>query len=268
MQHEIENQFITTLKDNPELEDTIKCVSIKLGIDTNQILKGLMKYDGGTEYSNNVYNELSVRTALYIKYFIKDSYHTQRQALLTKLLSHCQGLNKIVDIGYGAPGLYIRDYVLKNKNIHLTMLDKFESAESASKALLECAYNKSNWKDQINFLTFDLDREISPGNFEVYILFDSIEHAKNPSKLMEIIIENAPTNAQFLMSLPIGSLMSLPNLDSEPFHFIEWKIREDGINWLNKLGLVVIEEYKISPDKADKWAVGLDFYNLIIRAKK
>lgn len=264
MKKELIESYENTLKANIHLQEVFACVAKKLNLAEDDVLAGLLRYDDEIgEYDNTVYDDVRVRAALYLKYFVSGSYHIERQNMLTDMLKKCGDIKSIVDIGYGASGLYVRDYVLKNDDVRLSLLDKFESAADFSRALIECAYTETNWVRQINFGTFDFDENKSPGKFDAYVLFDSIEHAKDPTKSMDTIVADSPKNAQFILSLPICSMEGI-----EHVHFIEWLTDEDAKKWLEDRGLRVENQEKTAPTETDVWAEGVDFYNLVVRCTK
>ncbi len=266
MKDDVERQFKEVFSVSA-IREVIECASKELGLNAEDVFMGMLRYDGDLgQYDNTVYEDLKVRLALHLKYFIKGSYHSIRQQFLTDMLRSNVGAKSVVDIGYGAPGLYVRDYVLNNSAINLTLLDKFENAEKSARALLKCSYPDSSWERQVSFKKFDLDDTASPGTFDSYILFDSIEHAKDPTKSLQALISGAGVRSRFCFSLPVGVMESLVS-SYDPLHFIEWKTRQDAIEWLKSFGFSVITEREVRPTSVDKWAERIDFYNLLIEAE-
>lgn len=264
MKEALTKLYQATLDANPHLRGIFECLSRKLGMGADDILHGLFRYDDeiGT-YDNTVYDDIKVRSALFLKYFVNGSYHVERQNVLTSFLNNAGQIQDIVDIGYGAPGLYVEKYVLGKPDMRLSLLDKYESAERFSRALLECAYPDTDWEKQIRFQAFDLDEMKSPGTFDAYILFDSIEHSKDPTGSMDAIVKDSPEHAQFFLSMPICSKDGIEDL-----HFIEWLTEDDAKNWLRERGLKIEEQRKVVPTAVDSWADGFSFYNLIVRCTK
>jgi hypothetical protein len=266
LESEITNQYRETIDGNSRLEAVLSNTAERLGIDPEEFLGGLLKYDAehGT-YDNRIYADSTVRGALYLKYFVEDSYHVKRQEILSDLVSKVKG-NTFVDIGYGAPGLYVEDYIIPNKK-ELTLLDKFNSASEFSDALLS-SITDTDWKSHITLGEYDFDTLKSPGSFDTYILFDSIEHAKDPTNSFQAIIDSAPDGANFLLSLPIGPADEAGGSADEPVHFIEWLTAEEIIDWVKSFNLSIEESQELKLMKGDLWSESGNFSNLIIWAKK
>ena len=253
-----------TLEANPRVRNVLACTARKLGLETDDTLRGLVRYDNGVgTYDNGVYDDVRVRSALYLKYFVAGSYHVERQNVLIEFLKNIGQAKNIVDIGYGAPGLYVEQCVLAKSDVVLTLMDKFDNAEIFSRAFFSCTFPETNWEQRIHFQNFDLDEMKSPGSFDAYILFDSIEHAKHPSECMDMLVQAAPMHAQFLLSIPICSKTGIEDL-----HFIEWLTDEDAERWLQERGLRIEERRTVTPTAIDLWAEGFAFHNLIVRCTK
>jgi len=166
-----------------------------------------------------------------------------------------------VDIGFGVPTKYIRESVLKTRKIKLTLADVYDSAFKFAEQLLN--YLDRNWKEIIFFKKVDMNDYEYPGDYDLYLFIDSIEHVKNPSKYLSKIVKESPDNSVFIFSLPIG-----PKVNT---HFIEWKNYKEAEKWLNghDLKIRVSKKVYVNP-KVDLFAEQLDykFYNLILTAEK
>ena len=175
------------------------------------------------------------------------------------MIKLCQP-KSIVDMGFGTPTKYIRDFVLKEK-IKLTLVDLYDSAFKFTEVLL--GYLDSNWKNIVQFKKLDMNTHKYFGDFEVYIFQDSIEHVNESTDYLSKIVKKSPNNSKFILSLPIG-----PKI---PSHTISWNKGEEAIWWLNNCGLEVKNSDKIFVNSnVDLFAEQLDkeFYNLIVLCEK
>jgi len=235
-------------------------------MNSDAFFEGLFQYDvlhGSND--NQVYADQKVRGALYLKYFIEGSYHVRRQNILTDFVAKSKA-NTFVDIGYGAPGLYVEKIILPQKT-KLTLLDKFKTAIDFSSSLLTCIAGDS-WKENIQLGLYDFNNLQPPERYEAYILFDSIEHASSPDKSFDVIVRSAPTGAKFILSIPVCPAEAAGRSMSDPMHFIEWLTTSEVKTWIQKHNLTLLEAEEVHPTKEDLWAQGSDFYNVLILAEK
>ena len=108
-----------------------------------------------------------------------------------------------------------------------------------------------------------MDTLESPGQYDGYIFWDSIEHTKNPTGYLKMIVGSSPANATFFFSIPIGPPV--------PVHFMSWASEGIAEKWLNDNGLKVISRRTVRPNPTvDLFAESFDepFYNLIVDCKK
>lgn len=159
-----------------------------------------------------------MRFVLYMHNILQGSWHIERQQFLYDLVKK-HSPNSLVDIGFGIPGKYIKAYVLK-KRIKTSLLDCFPSASKFGKELLTI-WDK-NWNKVVKFSEYNMDTLKSPGQFDGYIFWDSIEHTKSPTNYLKMIIENSPANATFFFSIPIGPPV--------PVHFMSESFTEPFYN--------------------------------------
>ena len=88
------------------------------------------------------------------KYLLKSSWHVEKQNIVLDILKNADNIKTIVDVGFGTPQKYIKDFVLKNKKIKLTLIDLYDSAFQFARMLLNF-WNKS-WKKQVSFKKRDI----------------------------------------------------------------------------------------------------------------
>jgi len=232
----------------------------KLNLDKDKIIKSYIDYDTGMlEYDNNIYESLSLRAALYLHYLLKNSWHQKRQQVILDILNKSQS-KRLVDVGFGAPTKYIREYVLKNKDVTLTLLDLYNAAFEFAETIFE--FLDSSYKKSIDFKKYDMNSFEYIGDYDTYIFQDSIEHINNPTKYLKMIIKKSPKNSKFILSLPICPLI--------PSHYIAWENNDEAISWLKECGLKIefAKEVHVNP-KVDLFAEDLnDPYNYIILCSK
>lgn len=265
-QEKIRDQYQRTLIANRDLAKQVLCVSKKLGHDV--FLDGFLKYDTNVgTYGNKIYEDVAVKAGMYFKYFIKESYQSERQEILSNMIRSCAGIKTIVDVGFAVPAKYVLENLNKRKEVHMTLLDKFSSSITFSEALLSCV--DQNWKKQISINTFDMDEGISPGSFDLYIFMDALEHTKDPSSYLKTVIDSAPPNAYFIFSLPVEQIEVAGGSEGDPMHFIQFNSDEEIRVWLKGHNLKIIEDKITRPKAGDVWLpVEGTFYNLIIKAQK
>lgn len=263
---EFEQQIKETLQAHPAVAEVLGCAAAKLGLTINDVHEGFLRYDLDFGlYDNEVYDDSRVRLALYLKYFVADSYHITRQKVLSRFLESQRSGASVIDIGYGAPGLYVTDLVLHQSDIHIILADKYTTAESVSTALLDCLLPDKDWKNQVSFRVMDLDRyEDFTNAHDVYILCDSIEHAKDPTKSLKLLVERSKHDSTFIFSLPITPGSSIQD---NPAHFICWDTQQEAEDWLESCGLKMQEREDVKLQSGDIWAPSdARFYNLMLSA--
>ena len=230
----------------------------------NELIEGFLTYNTSKEIwdSNDIYKIKEIRPVLHLHNCVQGSWHQERQEAIDDLL-HYEKPNTVIDIAFGVPGKYIKK-ILKNKETpHITLCDREIDAFLFSEKLLK--YWSTNWRKNISFAYIDMDDLKFPGNFDIYILQDAIEHTKDPEKFLELLLEKSPKNAKFIFSLPICKLMGM--------HTIAWETVESAKNWLSVHGLEIEQEKIVSPNKdIDLFSNDLDgsiadFYSLCSKNK-
>ena len=244
----------------PKYKDEINYILTKLKLTEEEVVQSYVNYDLDIyAYENEIYESLAMRVVLYLHYLLKGSWHQERQDAILRMVEKAKP-KTIVDMGFGAPTKYIRDYVLKNK-IKTLLTDLYESAFDFSKVLFD--YLEPSWKEFISFKQIDMNNHIYPGDFDCYIFQDSIEHINDSTVYLNKLVKNAPKNSTFIFSLPIGPIMNV--------HTIAWETEKQSIKWLEDGGLVVEDSEKVFTNpEVDLFAEQIEggLYNLIVRCRK
>jgi len=231
-----------------------------LGVSKQEVLDGYLLYNlDVTVYSNEVYEHLGTRFAMYLQNLLSGSWHIRRQKVVLDMVEQIKP-NSIADMGFGVPGRYIKDYVLENK-ISLSLVDFYDSAFDFAEKLLHIWNPK--WKENISFRKLDMNNQTHVGDFDCYLFMDSIEHINDPAKYLNRTVKKSPPGSKFIFSIPIGPMI--------PSHTIEWKTEEEAIRWLTHCGLVVDRKEKIYPNpKVDLFATETteEFYDLVVSCRK
>jgi hypothetical protein len=166
----------------------------------------------------------------------------------------------VVDIGFGAPTRYLRDYVLAEPSVRVLLLDKFPAALAAGRALLQ--FWGAPPVGKVEFGLHDMDCEPPPAGFDGHLMLDAIEHSAHPARYLAEAVERAQPGAMFLFHMPIGPLIAS--------HTIAWSSRRDATQWLGSAGLEVGRTEFILPNPAvDHFARhGVALKNLFVVARK
>jgi tRNA(Arg) A34 adenosine deaminase TadA len=251
--------FASSIFDYPEHKKEIKILMSKLNISKEDIIRAYVGYDTGVfVYDNDIYNSLPLRAALYLHYILKGSWHQERQGVILDFVKRSKPAS-IVDMGFGAPTKYIKEYVLRHKK-QLVLVDLYKSAFTFAKPLLDI-WN-SSWKGFISFRKLDMNKHEFVGNFDCYIFQDSIEHVKNSKKYLTKIVNLSGAKSNFILSIPIG-----PKI---PSHTIAWATGAEAVGWLTSCGLIIKKSKKVHINpKVDLFTNNpKEFFNLIVLCSK
>ena len=96
---------------------------------------------------NEIYESLSMRMTLHLHYLLPESWHQDRQLAVLEAIKKINP-STTVDMGFGAPTRYIREFILLNKKV-LLLTDLYPSAFIFSQALFN--FLSKNWKSFISF---------------------------------------------------------------------------------------------------------------------
>ena len=253
-------QFALSILNDQEHKQEIDYILSKLKLSKEKVIQAYIKYDIDIfAYENEIYESLDMRAVLYLHNLLKGSWHQERQQDILDMLKNANP-KSIVDMGFGVPTKYIREYILKQRT-KLVLVDLYDSAFQFSKILLDYLY--SSWKEFISFKKLDMNTHEFVGKFDCYIFQDSIEHVKNATEYLSKTVKFAPKNSKFILSLPVGPCV--------PVHTISWKSNEEVKKWLNGCGLKINKEKEVYVNpKVDLFAEQVDkeFYNLIVLCNK
>ena len=253
-------EFAKSVINYPECKKEVQYLLSKLKLTEKGVIQAYVKYDMDVfAYENEIYEPLAMRFVLYLHNLLKGSWHQERQQAILELL-RLANPESTVDMGFGVPTKYVREYTLETKK-KLLLVDIYASAFEFSKVLLN--YLNPSWKEFISFKQLDMNTQEFIGKFDCYIFQDSIEHVKDATEYLTKTVKLAPKNASFILSLPIGPKV--------PIHPISWNNEEDAEKWLNKCGLKIInkKEMRVNPnvdlfvDKFEK-----EFYNIAVLCNK
>lgn len=253
-------KFAKSVLADPEHSGELKKLFARLSLTEDIAIQTYLNYDLDIfAYENEIYESLPMRLVLYMHNILQGSWHIERQQFLFDLVKK-HSPKTLADLGFGIPGKYVKEYVLKEK-CRTTLLDCFPSALQFAKELLTLW--DGNWNKLIELREYNMDNLESPGQFEGYIFWDSIEHTKNPTKYLQMITKTSPKNATFFFSIPIGPPV--------PVHFMSWESEAIAESWLKDNGLQVISRRTVRPNpQVDLFADCFTepFYNLIVDCKK
>ena len=244
----------------PESQEELNYLLRNLNLTKKEVISAYLKYDMDiTSYENEIYESLAMRMVLYLHYLLKRSWHQDRQNSILKMVEKANP-KSIVDMGFGAPTKYLKEYVLPKKK-KIVLVDLYESAFEFSTALFD--YLEGDWKKFISFRKIDMNTHEYPGDFDCYIFQDSIEHVQDSGRYLSKIVKQSPENSKFIFSLPIGPLMEC--------HTIFWDSEKEASQWLNGCGLKIIELENVYTNKeVDLFTEQIEeeFYNLVVLCEK
>ena len=253
-------QFAKSVFVDPEYRDEFKQLLSQLSLTEDVAVQAYINYDLDIfAYKNEIYESLPMRLVLYMHNVLRGSWHIERQQCLLDLINK-HSPKTLTDVGFGVPGKYVKEYVLKKK-CKTVLLDYFPSAIRFGKEVL--ALWDNDWDKAVEFREYNMDLLESPGQAEGYIFWDSIEHTKNPTQYLQMLAETSPQDATFFFSIPIGPAV--------PAHFMSWESEESADQWLSENGFRVLSRKTVRPNpRVDLFAESLTepFYNLIVDCKK
>ncbi len=230
-------------------------------LSEEQLIQEYVNYDLDVfDYENEIYESIVMRLVLHIHNLLNGSWHQDRQNTILEFLKKID-FETAVDVGFGVPTKYLRNYLISKSIKKFTLVDLYDSAFDFAKVFL---FKLSNSYDKtINFEKVDMNDMKYIGDYDVFLFQDSIEHTKDPTAYLKKTVSLSPENSKFILSLPIGPAV--------PSHYIEFKDKETAIKWLENSNLK-IEESKdvfVNP-KVDLFANDLDdeFYNFIVLCSK
>ncbi len=209
---------------------------------------------------NEIYDSLAFRMGMHLHNLLPHSWHQRKQQEVLSILKKAQ-FRTIADIGFGTPQKYVRELILEQKKIKLTLFDADETAITFGKTLLDLL--APDWEKNITLKIHNMNFSTFVGEFDIYLFQDSIEHAQDPTEYLKQTVKQAPESSMFILVLPIG-----PPTGG---HHIEWEMKEDALAWLNKCGLAINESIELHINRnIDLYAeqLGETAYELLVACHK
>ncbi len=255
-QRKILLEYISSIWDQTEYGSILSQIASKTNIKKQEIIDGFLDYNLNINDNkgNAVYKPLVNRFVLYIHNLITGSWHIDRQATVLEMVKMVMPTT-MADIGFGVPSQYTKQLIIEHKKTKLTFFDLYDSAFIFAKHLLDLW--DQDWNQYISLQKTDMNTNEYIGDFDLYLLQDSIEHTQNPTQYLTMLINNAPEQAKFIISLPIGPIF--------PRHYMAWATDDMAIEWLQKCGLQIKQQKNVYVNpKIDLFAKTLspDYHDL------
>jgi len=243
---ELKEKIVTLAKsviDNQKYKVEFDLLSKKLNISKDDLIKSIINYNiPNEEFENNEYSNILMRLTLHLHNLIEKSYHIEKGETILKYVLK-NNPSSLVEIGYGAPSLYVFDRLKRNKKT--TLIEQDESAEIVSKAIFEV---RNINQEAVNYEVYDMNTNVSVGDYDTYVMLDSIEHTINPTEYLQQLVRNSKENANFIFTIPIMKNYNEDGSKRNKFHFEEWITTEDAEKWLSENGLEILDKKLILPN--------------------
>lgn len=254
--------LLETVLSNPKYAEEIAYLQRELDVTKEHIIASWIYWDFAIQtYSNEVYSSEALRLVMHLHNCLKGSWHEKRQEIISVYLRKVAP-QSICEIGFGVPQKYVKEF-LATENVRMCLGDYEQSSLTFAKKLL--TYWNTNWEQKIKLMIFDLNIDTLPKNYDVFVFQDSIEHADNPSEILQKYTDSAHTGTYFIFSLPIEVKNSIPE------HNICWQNEQEALAWVKNAGLNILAHSPIQMDKdIDLFAGSLhiDFREVAILARK
>ena len=210
-----------------------------------QVRRAFIDYMSNSgDHGNEMYSPSDIRYAMIVESEQNDSWHFDRRAFIQHCLDHPMMPNSpaiVHDYGFG---IIRPEYIDRGRkgSHHFTLSDAYESAIEVGEFMLVQAQTSA----ELSNIKFVLDAlENAPSDShppDLVLLLDSIEHTPNPTKAMQSIVRSSKSETLFGLILPVGPLIAS--------HHLSWDSTNATREWLNDLGLEIVEERIIRPDGA------------------
>lgn len=262
---EVLESFVSALAD-PKIEPRIMKLASLTRVSLNDLRKSFLAYtldQGGGKIDNDFYRNKASRLTLYLCNFLEGSFQIERDRLTYSFLEQASPKN-LCDVGYGVPAPYHFSYLENNSSVKMSLLDQDPTAEDFARAAIQNEDPKL--LSRVDFKTYDMDSGIYPGDADLYIFLDSIEHTKQPAKYLNMMAHKSLPGSNYIFSLPICSLDNFTD-----FHYAEWLTDNDARKWIENSGLKIVNEGVVCPNpKVDFFAELIEggFHNYLVLAKK
>jgi hypothetical protein len=255
----------TTLSDE-KVGPRINSLMDELGVSAEDLKQEVLAYTldkAESNYDNAQYQKLVARLTLYFHNLVPGSYHTERQEVIYSFLEKADPA-VFMDVGYGVPGLYLTKYLSLYGNKKAILLDQDPSAETFSRKMINFEF--PHLQTQIEYRVYDMDSQEFPGDSDVYLYLDSIEHTRKPTEYLNMLVHEAKRKSYFIFSIPICPMKGL-----EGFHYAEWLSDRQAREWVENSGLCVTKEKVIHPNPNVDFFAELGsgkYHNYLVLGKK
>lgn len=227
-------KFAESVLNSDLYRDELSALMNTFSLTKDKVIEAFLDYNMDIfSHGNEIYDSHAIRVVLHIHNLLENSWHIERQSKANKLINLISP-HKIIDLGFGVPSLYVKNVLAQGKQ--LTLCDMYEAPLDFAKHLIQI------WNPEmvshVSFLHSNLANVAKcVGNYDLYILLNSIEHVEDPTSCMSEYVQLSSPDASFLLEIPIGPIT--------PEHYYEWKTVKEAIDWTNKCGLKIIEGFQI-----------------------
>jgi len=246
---------------DPRYAEQLEQLMTKLNVTEEEVIKAYLAYNLDMHsFGNEIYSSMSNKIVLHIHNLMEGSWHQERQNCVLDYIKQTHAKTAI-DIGFGVPSKYIRDYVLVKKEIKLTLCDISDTAFQFAALLLD--QWDSNWQETIYFKQADMCDVHDIGQYDVYLFQDSIEHVPDPTSCLISYVDMASKDAAFILSIPIGPIIKA--------HYLAWESDQEATRWLEKCGLKILKHKNVWVNPAvDLFAeqLGSSHHNFMVLCRK
>jgi hypothetical protein len=258
--------LVDTTLTHPDAGKKVSTIMNACGANVNALKKEVLAYSLDRDekgYENTRYQQLLARLTLYFHNHVPGTYHIPRQNAVRSFLEQLNP-QQIMDVGYGTPAPYLIDYLNNNASARALLLDQDATAEEFAKIVLQA--EAPSLVERVDFQAHDMNSETYPGDAEAYLYLDSMEHTKQPTEYLRMLVDNSKIGSHYIFSIPICSMKGLEN-----FHFAEWLNDDAARAWVKDAGLQIVNETTVHPNPAvDFFAEFCEggFHNYIVMSKK
>ncbi len=222
--------IIKNLLANSRYSAHLMRIMAKAGLNPERVVNSFLDYNLDlTVRDNEVYTGMENRLVLHAHHLIAGSWHQNKQRCITQAMRALPASSHVIEMGFGVPTQYIRDFALQERSIKVTLCDFDHVAFDFAKILLDDW--ALNWQEVINFRHEDMNQMRYLGNYDTYVFQDCIEHTLDPTAYLCQQVNNAPSAAKFVFILPIGPLI--------PMHYIAWETLDVAKTWLKHCKLTI-----------------------------
>ncbi len=237
--NKLANSVLEHRRHKPEFEKLFH----SLHISKDELIKSIINYTTNKgNFENSEYANKLMRLTLHLHNLVHGTYHFQKGKIILDYISR-NNAGTLADIGFGTPNRYIFNRALKKQPT--TLIDQDKSAEITSRAIFEA---RSINDSTIDYATHNMNTNGYIGDFNTYVLLDSIEHTLNPTRYLQQLVGNSPKHANFIFTIPIMKNTKKDGKKIHHFHHMEWLTTDDATDWLSDRGLNIIEHDLIIPN--------------------